>query len=283
MNNFSSLESFSVATGVGAAVYNEAEEICFISSVYEGLSDNISNLISLINCEKAEKTALAYAIKQSQRFGGRYIFLAPSGLTYCASPLTGKLRNTASGVVAGPFLMTNYEDYLSIDVIVCDSSKSGLIKAVREIPFKTPVQARAICEMLALCAERCGDASGPFSVPYNEALAASLKHMDVLSKAVTFIKNNYMNKITLSDIAEHVFLSPTYFSKIFREETGQSPGAFITAIRIDASKRLLRDPSVSLITIPERTGFENQSYFTRVFKKEEGLTPGEYRKNTMYN
>ncbi|MCL2004192.1 MAG: AraC family transcriptional regulator [Oscillospiraceae bacterium] len=262
---FSAIESFSAATGIGAAVLDVSGKLCFASSEYEGSSEALHRLFTVLGCAEEERKALAYSIAQSQRFGGRYIFLAPSGLTYCASPLSGN-----QGVVAGPFLMTDYEE----------ADIGGDPELLKRIPYKSPVQARASCELLALCAEHCGDVSGPFSVPYNEALAASVKHMDVIAKAVTYIRSNYMNKITLQEIAAHVFLSPTYFSKVFREETGQTPGGFIAAVRLDASKRLLRDPSVSIIDIPGMAGFESQSYFTRVFKKAEGQTPGEYRRRS---
>ena len=262
---FSSIESFSAATGIGAAVLDMSGKLRFVSSVHEGLSETLRGLLTALNCADAEHMALIYGIAQSRRFGGRYIFLAPSGLAYCASPLSG-----SQGVAAGPFLMTDYEE-ADID---------GDPELLKRIPYKSPVQARAVCEILALCAEHCGDLSGPFSVPYNEALAASVKHMDVIANAITYIRNNYMCKITLREIAGHVFLSPTYFSKVFREETGQTPGGFIAAVRLDASKRLLRDPSVNIIDIPGMTGFESQSYFTQVFKKAEGQTPGEYRRKS---
>jgi AraC-like DNA-binding protein len=257
----------------------------FKSSVFRGLRDPLSSLISLLKCRQAEHLALLFGITQSKRFGGRYIFIAPSGLAYCASPLPGELQHAAQyatqGAVAGPFLMTEHDDYLSVDVIPKrDALANGIAdiyKTVELIPYKTPVQARAACEMLALCAENCRDTSGPFSVPYNEALAASIRHMDVLSRATKYIQNNYMKKIKLGDIAEHVFISSSYFSKIFREEMGQTPGSYITATRIEASKSLLRDPSVNLVEISEIVGFESQSYFTRVFKRMEGITPGEYR------
>jgi AraC-like DNA-binding protein len=279
---FSLFESFSAATGIGVAVLNTSGEKTFASSVYERMSVPISSLITAKGCAEVEREALVYGIYQSRRFGGRYNFIAPSGLVYCVSPLTGSMDKAEIGVAAGPFLMTDYDDYIAIDIPLeskeSDKKIAELSEIVRTIPLRTPVEARAICEMLALCAEHCHDAFGPFSVPYNEALAASIKHMDVLSKAVAYIKQNYMYKIKLQDIADHVFFSPTYFAKVFRDKMGLTPLNYITAMRIEESKRLLRDPKVSIIDIPEMVGFESQSYFTRIFKKNEGITPGEYRR-----
>ena len=110
---------------------------------------------------------------------------------------------------------------------------------------------------------------------------ANAKHVDIIYKAVAFIKKNYSERLSLQDVADHVFLSPTYFSKIFREETGQTPGAYITGVRIEESRRLLRDLCVNIADIPELVGFESQSYFTRVFKKSEGCTPGRFRQKYL--
>jgi len=107
---------------------------------------------------------------------------------------------------------------------------------------------------------------------------AETKHTGVISKAMAYIKANYAQKITLQDMADQVFLSPTYFSKLFKDETGQTPGSFLTTLRLEAGKRLLRDHSLPIVDIPEMVGFDNQSYFTRVFKKAEGQTPSQYRR-----
>jgi AraC-like DNA-binding protein len=71
----------------------------------------------------------------------------------------------------------------------------------------------------------------------------------------------------------------TYFSKVFKDKMKQTPGSFITSVRIDASKRLLQDSLIAIVDIPEMVGFESQSYFTRVFKKAEGCTPAQYRRS----
>jgi AraC-like DNA-binding protein len=282
---FSPLESFSAATGIGVATVNTSGEMSFSSSVYESMNKTVLSLFSVLGCTRAEHETIVDSVYQSRRFGGRYNFIAPSGLVYCASPFTGSLNKTELGAVAGPFLMTDYDDYIAIDVPSHNKQNPddiiALYELTRTIPLRTPVEARAICEMLALCTEHCNSSLGPFGVPYNEALAASIKHMDEISKAVSYIKQNYMKKIKLQDIAEHVFFSATYFAKVFRDEMGLTPGNYITATRIDESKRLLRDSEVSIIDIPEMVGLESQSYFTRIFKKAEGITPGEFRRNAI--
>lgn len=104
-----------------------------------------------------------------------------------------------------------------------------------------------------------------------------VKHADTIHKIIGYIKNNYMKKITLDEIAEYVYMSKSYISKIFNEEMNISISAFINKVRIDKSKLLLADPSLSIADVANLTGFEDQSYFTKQFRAATGSSPKRYR------
>ena len=104
-----------------------------------------------------------------------------------------------------------------------------------------------------------------------------VKHTDTIHKVLQYIKENYMKKITLEDISEHVYLSRAYLSRIFKEEMDISLVNYINKIRVEKSKILLRDHSLSLAGIANLVGFDDQSYFSKVFKSATGMTPGRYR------
>jgi two-component system response regulator YesN len=106
---------------------------------------------------------------------------------------------------------------------------------------------------------------------------SNVKHVDVIYKAIDYIKKNYMKKITLDDVAKHVYLSKSYFSKIFKEEIKQNFNSYLNNLRIDTSKKLLLDDSIELIDISNLVGYEDQSYFSKVFKKLVGMSPGKFR------
>jgi len=106
---------------------------------------------------------------------------------------------------------------------------------------------------------------------------ASAKHVDVMYKAVDYIKRNYMNKITLEEVASHVYLSPSYFSKIFKEEMKVNFNTYLNQVRIEVSKKLLLNDSIDLVDLSNMVGYEDQSYFSKVFKKMTGVSPGKYR------
>ena len=104
-----------------------------------------------------------------------------------------------------------------------------------------------------------------------------VKHSDVVHKVMDYVKSNYSKKITLDDVARHVYLSRSYLSSIFKEETGDSLFAYINRVRIDKSKMLLLDSAVNLVDVASLCGFDDQSYFTKVFKKATGVSPKKYR------
>lgn len=108
-----------------------------------------------------------------------------------------------------------------------------------------------------------------------------VKHSDTIYRIMEYIKSNYEKKISLEDIASYVYLTSSHISSIFRKETGQTISAYISQIRIEKSKALLRNPDIAIADIAARCGFEDQSYFTRVFKKQTGISPKRYRDNTL--
>lgn len=104
-----------------------------------------------------------------------------------------------------------------------------------------------------------------------------IKHVDVIYKAVNYIKENHMNKITLEEVASHVYLSPSYFSKIFKDDMKCNFNTYVNQVRVERSKQLLLNEDINLVDISNMVGYEDQSYFSKVFKKMVGVTPGKYR------
>ncbi len=106
-----------------------------------------------------------------------------------------------------------------------------------------------------------------------------VKHVDIIRKSVDYIRRNYAKKITLEDVASIVYLSPSYFSKVFKDEMELNFNAYLNKIRIEKSKQLLMNDSIKLADVSGLVGFEDQSYFSKVFKKLVGQTPGKFRES----
>lgn len=100
----------------------------------------------------------------------------------------------------------------------------------------------------------------------------------VITKAQRFIEANYANTdISLNSIAEHVYLNPAYFSKLYKKETGETYMEFLTKLRIEKAKKLLKETNIKTSDIGTAVGYPNPQYFTTLFKKVLGITPLEYR------
>lgn len=99
----------------------------------------------------------------------------------------------------------------------------------------------------------------------------------LICKAKSFIEENYQKDISLDDVSRSVDISPYYFSKLFKEETGENFIEYLTNIRIEKAKSLLVHSSMNIKNICVDTGYSDPNYFSRIFKKQVGVTPTEYR------
>lgn len=105
------------------------------------------------------------------------------------------------------------------------------------------------------------------------------RHANVIHQSIQYLNTHYSEHMTLEDMARKVYLSPSYFSRIFKKETGISFSSYLNRVRIEHSKELLRHQNLRLTDIALLSGFEDQSYFTKVFKKITGTTPLHYRES----
>jgi AraC-like DNA-binding protein len=99
-----------------------------------------------------------------------------------------------------------------------------------------------------------------------------------IEDAILYIENNYNAKITIEDLAQQVLLSPYYFSRIFKKETGYSPYEYIIIYRINVAKKLLRETDLTIKEIAYMTGFHSESHFVTTFRQHAEYTPLQFRK-----
>jgi two-component system response regulator YesN len=98
-----------------------------------------------------------------------------------------------------------------------------------------------------------------------------------IQTALKYIQINYHKPITLKEAANLVYLSPSYFSRLFKETAGRTFVEFLTDYRLEKSKHLLKMTTMPIEVIGTITGFASATYFSTSFKKKEGQTPSEYR------
>jgi YesN/AraC family two-component response regulator len=108
-------------------------------------------------------------------------------------------------------------------------------------------------------------------------------HSALIAKARAYIDAHYADTdISLSSVAAHVLLSPTYFSVVFGREVGETFIEYLTHVRIRKAIGLLRATGLTSSEIAYRVGYHNPRYFYSVFRKVAGLPPNEFRRRTGF-
>lgn len=98
-----------------------------------------------------------------------------------------------------------------------------------------------------------------------------------VERAIAYIRQHYRSSLNLASLSEHVHMNPAYFSVMFKKHTGLGVVEYITAVRIDAAKKLLAETDIKTYEIAEATGFHDPAYFSTIFKRQVGMTPQTYR------
>ncbi|WP_113671456.1 response regulator [Vallitalea guaymasensis] len=103
-----------------------------------------------------------------------------------------------------------------------------------------------------------------------------------MQKAYQFIYNNYQNKsLDINMICNHLNISSSYFSRIFKTETNQTFMQYLTKVRMEKAKDLLMNSDYKVYEISEKVGYEDPHYFSYNFKKKTGVKPTQYRKKEV--
>lgn len=106
----------------------------------------------------------------------------------------------------------------------------------------------------------------------------SEKKDEIVSKTISFISNHFTDDITLRQLADMVNLSPYYFNRLFRKNTGYTPYEYVINTRLSHSRYLLKTTGLTVKEICFASGFSSESRFCILFKEKMGMSPSEYRK-----
>ncbi len=107
-----------------------------------------------------------------------------------------------------------------------------------------------------------------------------VKHRNAMHSAVDYMKANYARRLTLEEVSAHTGYSAAYFSKIFRDEMGQTFKEYLNELRVEKSKTLLLTGKSTILEVCSMVGFNDQSYYCKVFQKVTGASPDAFRKRT---
>ncbi len=169
------------------------------------------------------------------------------------------------GIVSRVIFLTAYSDFSYAQHAVKLGAADYLLKPFRDGELETAVK-------------RALEAS---QAPIPHASAGhSVKYSRYVSEAMKYIESHFGEDISLSTVADHLGLSESRLSHLFKDETGQSPGSYLIQTRIKAAMEMLKDCRSKVYEVAEQTGFRDIAHFSSTFKRIVGVSPSDYQKSS---
>ncbi|WP_336776198.1 response regulator transcription factor [Paenibacillus sp. MMO-58] len=113
---------------------------------------------------------------------------------------------------------------------------------------------------------------------YSKQTHQSSQENAVFSQIKGFIEKNIDQELSLQMVADHFFYNPSYLSRLFKTKLNQNYLSFVTEIRIDYAKKLLRDPNRLVTDVCAMCGYKSYKHFVKMFRLVAGTTPTDYRR-----
>ncbi len=102
---------------------------------------------------------------------------------------------------------------------------------------------------------------------------------ETVRQAAAYIQEHYFEPLTLSGLSEQFHVEHSYFSKMFKKETGETLMMYIAGLRIQKAKQYIKENAGTLTEIAFMVGYDDYTYFNKVFRKLTGISPRDYKKN----
>lgn len=96
--------------------------------------------------------------------------------------------------------------------------------------------------------------------------------------AQDYMRDNHKDPITVEEVADHVQLSYSYFSTLFRNETGETVKDYLKRIRVDSAKKMLKETTMNLQQVADSVGYSDAKHFSKVFRKVTGISFKDYKR-----
>lgn len=114
------------------------------------------------------------------------------------------------------------------------------------------------------------------------ALSKNAKRKQYLvNHAIYYLENHHTQEITLEQLADTLYVSSTYLSKVFKESTGMSPINYLIQVRLKHAKELLANEQLTIREISQAVGYQDAYHFSKLFKKYYGLSPSQLAKKSL--
>lgn len=154
-----------------------------------------------------------------------------------------------------------------------DELTSAVVRFLRALPAETDRRVLAplyLQELIYRILQRDRSSRVP-------QFAAEKAVRSPVAEAISYIHRHLAEPVAVPTLARHVNLSPSAFSRLFRDATGGSPYQYVKHARLNRARELLADERLSVSDIAGRIGYSSTSHFIKEFRARFGATPGRYR------
>lgn len=171
-------------------------------------------------------------------------------------------------------LLSAYDDFKYAQSAIKYGAKGYLLKPLEENELK---------ETFLKLAMELEDGNDQNQAEYQVNDLNCNESLSFINEAKKYVTQHYDKKITLEEIAEYLYITPAYFSVTFKRATGQNFIDYVTQVKIEKSKELLKKSMYRIKEVAVKVGYDDYTYFCKVFKKREKITPIEFRSRVMMN
>lgn len=207
-----------------------------------------------------------------------YIFYDPDELfRNFSSNVYNKLDNTANNQSLN-YLLMNKESYPNVHYLV-----HSIIHELSEKPNNYQLNVRSLLLSLHIEMNRIHESNHKVLPVLDAETNTNTKDNSlVITPALDYIRENYMQQFTMEYLATICHFSETHFRRVFHSIMGTSPLNYINNMRISKACSLLRSTEDSILTISEKVGFRSVSSFNRYFQRVIGCSPREWRYQLLH-
>lgn len=164
------------------------------------------------------------------------------------------------------FVLSSYEDYEYVRTAFLLGAKDYMLK---------PISIEELSQKLAPLHTLSPGAES--TTPLKTTVELEVGENQLIKLALQYISENKQRNITMADVANHVCISYSYFSRMFKKEVGKSFNHYLNQQRIKQAQIYLKDPVIKILDIAKKVGYQNPSEFSKAFKKQVGMNPTQYR------
>ncbi|MGA2603774.1 MAG: helix-turn-helix domain-containing protein [Verrucomicrobiia bacterium] len=203
-------------------------------------------------------------------------FCCPTGLTKVLMPVMIDGQHVGN-LLAGPFCVGSL-NARRLRRLTNQLKTSGLGSRAGDLKTSwstsavvTPEKLRAVETLLEMFAQYLAEWGQRL------LLQEAGRRSPLLQKIEAHLAGPTERALSVSELAQRLHISPCYFCKLFKKQTGLTFTTYRTQARIDGAKRLLLDPRLRISEVAYESGFESIPYFNRAFRRHVGCSPSEFR------